>query len=201
MLARHTAFITPRIASCSDIALRHGELAPGHRSRGVRSRGCRTARVRSQDSETLKQHALGVRDIRLVVLTHAHGDHAGSAALLRRLSGAPIVAHENDAQHYSRAVPMSFCPTGWFGRLFLKTPLMRAPCEGFAPDILLSNTDTLDLRPYGLRGIVGRRRATPPARSRSNSRRRRPWSAISSHRDSAGWPSSNQPRHTSAVRG
>lgn len=154
MLARHPASITPRIVRVPILPFGtvNSHLVIG-------AEGCVLVDAGLPGSEarilrTLKQHALGVRDIRLIVVTHAHVDHAGSAALLRRLSGAPIVAHENDAPHYSRAVPMSFCPTGWFGRLFLKTPLMRAPYEGFAPDILLSKADTLDLRSYGLRGIV-----------------------------------------------
>ena len=35
----------------------------------------------------LAQRGLGLRDIKLIVVTHAHGDHAGSAARLRELSG------------------------------------------------------------------------------------------------------------------
>lgn len=102
----------------------------------------------------LIQHRLTFRDIKLIVVTHAHVDHAGNAARLRELSGAPIVAHEGDAKHFSRETPMTFCPTGWFGRLFLKTPLMDAPYKGFEPDILLSNDNTLDLGRYGIRGTV-----------------------------------------------
>ena len=37
----------------------------------------------------LRRNGLGWRDIRLIVITHAHVDHAGSAARLRELSGAP----------------------------------------------------------------------------------------------------------------
>lgn len=37
----------------------------------------------------LRRNGLGWRDIRLIVITLAHVDHAGSAARLRELSGAP----------------------------------------------------------------------------------------------------------------
>lgn len=105
-------------------------------------------------------HARGMeaRDIRLIVVTHAHIDHAGNAALLRQLSGAPIVAHAGDLDHYLQKRPMTFCATGWFGRAFLRTGLIRRPYVPFRPDILLSGDDTVDLAPYGLQGMV---RPTP----------------------------------------
>lgn len=104
--------------------------------------------------KALTKHRRSFRDITLIVITHAHVDHAENAALLRELSRAPIVAHEHDAAYVRRDTPMTFCPTGWFGRLFPKTPLMFEPYKGFAPDILLSNDDTLDLTRYGIPGVV-----------------------------------------------
>jgi hydroxyacylglutathione hydrolase len=74
--------------------------------------------------KVLIKHGLTFKDIKLIVVTHAHVDHAGSAYDLREVSGAPVVAHADDAKHFSRDTPMTFCPTGWFGRLFLKTRLM-----------------------------------------------------------------------------
>ena len=108
----------------------------------------------SKIEKVLTKHRLTFKDIKLIVVTHAHVDHAGSAALLRKLSGAPIVAHEDDAKHFSGDMPMTFCPTGWFGRLFLKTPLMFESYNGFEPDILLSKDNTLDLSRYGIPGTV-----------------------------------------------
>jgi hydroxyacylglutathione hydrolase len=102
----------------------------------------------------LKRQALGWPDLRLIVITHAHVDHAGSAAQVRELSGAPIVAHSADLPHYTQEVPMTFCATGWFGRLFLKAGLIRQPYAPFTPDILLSDTQQLALAPFGLDGVV-----------------------------------------------
>lgn len=93
-------------------------------------------------------------DIKLIVITHAHVDHAGSAARLRELSGAPIVAHQGDAKYFNREAAMTFCPTGWFGRLFIKTRLMLEPYVGFQPNILLSDGEQVDLEPYGIPGLV-----------------------------------------------
>lgn len=37
-------------------------------------------------------------DLRLIFITHAHMDHYGSAAAIRRLTGAQVAIHEDDAQ-------------------------------------------------------------------------------------------------------
>lgn len=94
------------------------------------------------------------KDIKLIVVTHAHVDHAGSAAIAREKSGAPIVGHEGDAVYYRREKPMTFCPTGWFGRLFIRTPLMFEPYVAFEPDILLADRTEIDLQRFGLPGKV-----------------------------------------------
>ncbi len=102
----------------------------------------------------LRQHGLGFDDIRLIVITHAHVDHAGNAATLQRLSGAPIMAHEGDLPFYLKEQTMTFCSTGLFGRLFLKTGLMYEPYEKFRPDILLKDFECVSLLKWGVDGVV-----------------------------------------------
>lgn len=107
----------------------------------------------------LARIGLGPRELRLIVITHAHVDHAGGAARLRELSGAPVAAHRADLPFLAREAPMTFCPTGWFGRAFLRSGLMHEPYQGFAPDIVLDDDGgTMDLAGFGCRGLV---RATP----------------------------------------
>ena len=48
-------------------------------------------------------------DISLIIITHAHIDHAGNAALLSQHSGAPILAHEADLPFYLGEKKMTFC--------------------------------------------------------------------------------------------
>ena len=105
-------------------------------------------------ADVLARHGLSFPDIRLIIVTHAHTDHAGSAARLRQLSGAPILAHQDDADFYSGKEKMSFCPTGMVGRLFLKTPLPHQPYEGFVPDIMMKNGDSVNLQDFGVDGVV-----------------------------------------------
>jgi glyoxylase-like metal-dependent hydrolase (beta-lactamase superfamily II) len=108
----------------------------------------------SKIEKALKNRGLSFKNIKLIVITHAHVDHAGSAARLRELSGAPIVAHEGDLKHYTREVPMTFCPTGWFARLFKLSGLILQPYIAFKPDILLSNDEILDISQYGIPGLI-----------------------------------------------
>ena len=70
----------------------------------------------------LARLGLAFDDLILIVVPHAHTDHAASATRLRDLSGAPILAHDDDADVYSRKKPMTFCPTSGRGKFFLKTP-------------------------------------------------------------------------------
>jgi glyoxylase-like metal-dependent hydrolase (beta-lactamase superfamily II) len=105
-------------------------------------------------ARVLDRHGLSFQDIKLIIVTHAHTDHAGSAARLRDLSGAPILAHRDDADFYSRKVPMTYCPTGLVGRLFLKTPLPHQPYDGFVPDIMMRNGDSVNLLDFGVEGVV-----------------------------------------------
>jgi hydroxyacylglutathione hydrolase len=104
--------------------------------------------------KALKQIGLTYENVTLIIITHAHVDHAGNAARLRDLTGAPIVAHAGDLPYYRRAKEMTFCSTGWFGRLFLQTGLMYQRYTAFEPDILLSKHSDLDLTPFGFCGRV-----------------------------------------------
>ncbi|WP_229219876.1 MBL fold metallo-hydrolase [Rugamonas fusca] len=100
----------------------------------------------------LRQCGRNWEDLKLIVITHAHVDHAGSAAEIRSLSGAPILASDGDLDYYARRRPMTFCDTGWFGKLFLKTGLILQPYEGFTPGILLRQGESVDLQAYGVAG-------------------------------------------------
>lgn len=104
--------------------------------------------------QALKKHGRGFGDVKLIVVTHAHTDHAGSAARLRELTGAPILAHAGDLDYYERRKPMTYCTTRWFGSLFIRTGLPTEPYAAFTPDILLQQDDSIDLRPYGVDGVA-----------------------------------------------
>ncbi|MES2933305.1 MAG: MBL fold metallo-hydrolase [Pseudomonadota bacterium] len=105
-------------------------------------------------AHALQRNGLCFTDIKLIVITHAHIDHAGSAARIRALSGAPIMAHEGDLDYYLQKKKMQFCATGWFGRIFLRTGLILRPYTPFTPDILLQENALADLERFGVNGIA-----------------------------------------------
>ena len=61
--------------------------------------------------------ALGFRteDVRLIVNSHAHYDHAGGIAALQRASGAPVAASASGARAIERGGPTPDDPQYGFG--------------------------------------------------------------------------------------
>ena len=49
---------------------------------------------------------------------------------------------------------MTFCPTSGVGRIFLKTPFPHQPYEGFTPDIMMKNGDSVNLLDFGVDALV-----------------------------------------------
>lgn len=104
--------------------------------------------------QMLARHGKRFEDVRLIVVTHAHVDHAGAAARLRQLTGAPIVAHRADRPFYTREKQVHYCPTGLFGRLFKASGLPNADYEGFEADIELADGDSFPVHRFGVAGAI-----------------------------------------------
>ncbi len=101
-----------------------------------------------------RMRALGRDTLGLIFVTHAHLDHYGSAAALRRLTGAPIAIHRADGDAMARGLTPLGSVRG-HGRLMwvllrLLEPFLRP--EPTAADVLLDDGD--DLRAYGLDAVV-----------------------------------------------
>ena len=97
---------------------------------------------------------LGRDDLRLIFITHAHLDHYGGAAALRRLTGAPIAIHRDDADVMARGETHLGSCRG-FGRVigpFLPMLEANVPLEPTQADVFVE--DGADLCAYGLDGVV-----------------------------------------------
>jgi glyoxylase-like metal-dependent hydrolase (beta-lactamase superfamily II) len=94
--------------------------------------------------------------LRLLVLTHSHFDHAGSAGKLKELTGCQVMVHRLEADRL-RAGRSPIPPgTRWkakvvvaLGRIFARK-LMKFP--GAEPDILVD--ESYDLATFGFPGRV-----------------------------------------------
>ena len=95
----------------------------------------------------LRAHGLDWSDVALTILTHAHIDHAGAGARVRKLSKAPVFMHQHDLPYCEGHAPV-LRPTGGFGRLFQKTGAIERPFTYFTPDQVVQSDDVA-LHAYG----------------------------------------------------
>jgi glyoxylase-like metal-dependent hydrolase (beta-lactamase superfamily II) len=73
------------------------------------------------------------REVRLILLTHAHWDHMGSAAALKDITGAPLAAHEREASWVETGnPPLPPGVTAW-GRAFMAVHRLVMPLIDVPP--------------------------------------------------------------------
>ena len=98
--------------------------------------------------------AWGRGDLCLIYITHGHFDHYGSAAALRRLTGAPIAIHRADAEAMACGQTNlgSARNGGQIGAWFLPLVERWRPPEPTPPDVLLTDGESLEA--FGLEGIA-----------------------------------------------
>ncbi|MBN1819349.1 MAG: MBL fold metallo-hydrolase [Prolixibacteraceae bacterium] len=95
-------------------------------------------------------------NIKLIILTHTHFDHAGNARFLKEKTGAKIIVHKNEAKCLEKGytiIPRGTIPfskrMSWLGRNLFpfigKYPSVK-------PDIIVENE--LDLADWGIDGKI-----------------------------------------------
>jgi glyoxylase-like metal-dependent hydrolase (beta-lactamase superfamily II) len=91
-----------------------------------------------------------MRDIGLVVVTHAHADHAGLAADLRERTGARVVIGAGDVESARAGHNDELRPTSLFASLL--KPTIPVVFPEIAPDVVVG--EPLVLSPWGVDGKV-----------------------------------------------
>ena len=106
--------------------------------------------------EVLKGLGLEPGMLKLLVLTHSHFDHAGSAGKLKELTGCKVLIHRSEGDRLRKGFSPIPSGTRWkakllvgLGRTFARR-LMKYP--GAEPDLLAD--DLFDLEAYGFPGRV-----------------------------------------------
>lgn len=90
-------------------------------------------------------------DISLIVITHCHQDHAGSAADLKELTGADLLIHHNEARFLREGRNALLETDMLFGRI-LKRLIRQKPVKPVTPDITFD--EKYDLSQYGINGFL-----------------------------------------------
>ena len=90
-------------------------------------------------------------NVKLIILTHAHFDHAENAARISDTLGIPIGMNENDCNLIRSNTNQSLSAATILGKIVLSASLKEFSVRSipeFKPDVLLHNDDRLD--DYGI---------------------------------------------------
>lgn len=91
-----------------------------------------------------------IKDLSLIVHTHAHFDHCGCTAHLQQTTRALLAIHRADSQALSEGRSAPIVPINLTGKLLM--PFMKGQYSPAKADIIMD--DELDLHPYGVDGRV-----------------------------------------------
>jgi hydroxyacylglutathione hydrolase len=100
--------------------------------------------------EQLSRKRISLGDIGLIVITHGHPDHFGSAAQFKEWTQAPLAVHELDAEYVSFGSVPVLKPVTRLGTLMKSAFSIK--CNPVEPDIMLHDGDRLGR--YAGRGRV-----------------------------------------------
>ena len=126
-------------------------------------RGEKTIMIDSGDAGRVKYFAKALEklsikpeDIKLIVLTHGHWDHIGSAKEIKDLTGAKIALHQKEKDWLEKSLrPLPPGVTIWGKMLFMlmkmSMPMIHVPAAKV--DITLGNGE-LPLNEYGIPGKI-----------------------------------------------
>lgn len=106
--------------------------------------------------ETIKRLGLEPAMLKLLILTHSHFDHAGSAGRLKELTGCKILVHSSEAERLRKGKSPIPSGTRWKAKLLvavgriLARKLMKYP--GTEPDLLAD--EFFELGSFGFPGRI-----------------------------------------------
>jgi glyoxylase-like metal-dependent hydrolase (beta-lactamase superfamily II) len=105
----------------------------------------------------LEKAAINPDEIQLIILTHGHWDHIGSAAEIKKLTGANVVLHQNEKHWLEGSLkPMPPGVTTWgkiSTKLFSWIIVPFVHIESTKIDIVLQD-ETFSLVEYGISGKI-----------------------------------------------
>jgi hydroxyacylglutathione hydrolase len=106
--------------------------------------------------KSLKKLEIKPEEIKLIILTHGHWDHIGSAKDIQKLTGTKIVMHENEKEWLEKSLIILPPGATTWGQIFNKimslfVPLIKVPPANV--DIVL-NEENFSLTEFGIPGYI-----------------------------------------------
>ncbi|WP_395049644.1 MBL fold metallo-hydrolase [Flavobacterium sp.] len=104
----------------------------------------------------LKMHGVNIDDIGLIIITHGHIDHFGSAKELKDILKIPILMHDLDkvALQTGKSMLETLKSNHKLWDIVLKPKIVNDTASPCFPDIVLSGNQEYDLSIYGINGKV-----------------------------------------------
>lgn len=99
-------------------------------------------------TQALEKSGVNVRDLSLIVHTHAHPDHCGSSAALAKKTAAPLAIHQADAGRMQKGETGPLISANW--ESYFIRPFIKASFPAVAPNLIWDKSVRLD--EYGIRG-------------------------------------------------
>jgi glyoxylase-like metal-dependent hydrolase (beta-lactamase superfamily II) len=99
----------------------------------------------------LSRHGIAPKSISLILLTHAHFDHMGSAFEMKERLSAPVAVHESDLQSVRKGVPPPLNPINTWGRI-LRARMESRTTRPVEPDVVIIRG--MNLGEFGIEGKV-----------------------------------------------
>ncbi len=106
--------------------------------------------------EKMRSAGLWPGMLKLLILTHAHYDHAGSAKKIKELTGCKVMVHQSEADRLKKGFTTIPAGTRWKAKVLVALARVLAWRIGKYPgaDADLLVKDAFDLQEFGFRGEV-----------------------------------------------
>jgi hydroxyacylglutathione hydrolase len=104
--------------------------------------------------DSLRENLINPSDISLIMITHGHIDHYGSADELRKLTGAPVAMHRADAEYLKKGLHYIGMPTCLFAKIFKSLFIKKDPILSKSLEVDVVFEDDIDLQNFGVNGKV-----------------------------------------------
>jgi hydroxyacylglutathione hydrolase len=105
---------------------------------------------------SLEKTGIRPEEIKLIVLTHSHFDHSGSALEIRDLTGAKIAIHESESEYLEKGgmiIPKGVNTLGKLTQPIFFPLFRKISYPKFSPDILISD-EPYSIAEYGINGKI-----------------------------------------------